>query len=40
MTRQDYINHLDALRRGVLKLTEFDAKKGAKSKGKKKGGAK
>lgn len=26
MTRQDYINHLDALRRGVLKLMEFDKK--------------
>ena len=27
MTRQDYINHLDALRRGVLKLMEFDKNK-------------
>lgn len=26
MTRQDYINHLDALRRGVLKLMKFDKK--------------
>ena len=26
MTRQDYINHLDTLRRGVLKLMEFDRK--------------
>ena len=26
MTRQDYINHLDALRRGVMKLMEFDKK--------------
>lgn len=24
MTRQDYINHLDALRCGVLKLIEYD----------------
>ena len=26
MTRQDYINHLDTLRRGVLKLMDFDKK--------------
>ena len=26
MTRHDYINHLEALRRGVLKLMEFDKK--------------
>jgi len=26
MTRQDYIMHLDTLRRGVLKLMEFDRK--------------
>ena len=26
MTRQDYIMHLDGLRRGVLKLIEFDMK--------------
>lgn len=26
MTRQDYIMHLDTLRRGVLKLKEFDRK--------------
>ena len=26
MTRQDYIMHLDMLRRGVLKLMEFDKK--------------
>ena len=26
MTRQDYIMHLDGLRRGVLKLIEFDRK--------------
>ena len=26
MTRQDYINQLDALRRGVLKLRDFDKK--------------
>lgn len=24
MTRQDYINHLDTMRRGVLKLMEYD----------------
>ena len=26
MTRQDYIMHLDTLRKGLLELMEFDAK--------------
>ena len=43
MTRQDYIAHLDHLREGVVDLMKYDAKPakvGAKSRGKKKGGAK
>ena len=43
MTRQNYIAHLDHLRKGVVDLMEYDAKPakgGAKPRGKKKGGAK